>query len=88
MSLNKKNIFSVFVYPFTVRCICIINRGVIPIGEVDITTMCLQLSDQTREYSYFSPRTMATWVGPGYWLFKPGHKRKSSTSLGVFNYKC
>ncbi|XP_051981378.1 condensin complex subunit 2-like [Xyrauchen texanus] len=51
------------------------GRGVIPIGEVDITTMCLQLSDQPREYSYFSPRTMATWIGPGYWLFKPGHKQ-------------
>ncbi|KAF7687664.1 condensin complex subunit 2 isoform X1 [Silurus meridionalis] len=49
-------------------------RGVIPIGEGDITTMCLQLSDKPREYSYFSPRTMATWVGPGYWLFKPTHK--------------
>ncbi|XP_016322524.1 condensin complex subunit 2 isoform X1 [Sinocyclocheilus anshuiensis] len=51
------------------------GRGVIPIGKVDIATMCLQLSDQPREYSYFSPRTMATWVGPGYWLFKPGHKQ-------------
>ncbi|TRZ02118.1 hypothetical protein DNTS_031903 [Danionella cerebrum] len=51
------------------------GRGVVPIGEVDIATMCLQLSDQPREYSYFSPRTMATWVGPGYWLFKPGHKQ-------------
>ncbi|XP_030647673.1 condensin complex subunit 2 [Chanos chanos] len=51
------------------------GRGVIPIGEGDIATMCLQLSSQPREYSYFSPRTMATWVGPGYWLFKPGHKQ-------------
>ncbi|XP_076848376.1 LOW QUALITY PROTEIN: condensin complex subunit 2 [Brachyhypopomus gauderio] len=50
-------------------------QGIIPIGEGDITAMCLQLSDQPREYSYFSPRTMATWVGPGYWLFKPTHKR-------------
>ncbi|XP_022522586.2 condensin complex subunit 2 [Astyanax mexicanus] len=51
------------------------KRGVIPIGEADISTMCLQLSDKPREYSYFSPRTMATWVGPGYWLFKPTHKQ-------------
>ncbi|KAL7839262.1 hypothetical protein SRHO_G00259200 [Serrasalmus rhombeus] len=51
------------------------KRGVIPIGQADITTMCLQLSDKPREYSYFSPRTMATWVGPGYWLFKPSHKQ-------------
>ncbi|XP_012671433.2 condensin complex subunit 2 [Clupea harengus] len=51
------------------------KRGVIPIGEADITTMCLQLSSQPREYSYFSPKTMASWVGPGYWLFKPGQKQ-------------
>uniref|UniRef100_A0A669DU18 Condensin complex subunit 2 n=1 Tax=Oreochromis niloticus TaxID=8128 RepID=A0A669DU18_ORENI len=50
------------------------RRDVIPIGEGDITTMCLQLSSQPREYSYFSPRTMATWAGPGYWQFKPKHK--------------
>uniref|UniRef100_H3DNF7 Condensin complex subunit 2 n=1 Tax=Tetraodon nigroviridis TaxID=99883 RepID=H3DNF7_TETNG len=50
------------------------TRDVIPIGEADIATMCLQLSSQPREYSYFSPRTMATWAGPGYWQFKPKHK--------------
>ncbi|KAF7649073.1 hypothetical protein LDENG_00147910, partial [Lucifuga dentata] len=50
------------------------GRDVIPIGEGNITTMCLQLSSQPREYSYFSPRTMATWAGPGYWQFKPKHK--------------
>uniref|UniRef100_A0A3Q3N346 Condensin complex subunit 2 n=1 Tax=Mastacembelus armatus TaxID=205130 RepID=A0A3Q3N346_9TELE len=50
------------------------HRDVIPIGEGDIATMCLQLSSQPREYSYFSPRTMATWAGPGYWQFKPKHK--------------
>ncbi|XP_029295874.1 condensin complex subunit 2 [Cottoperca gobio] len=50
------------------------GRDVIPIGEGDITTMCLQLSSQPREYSYFSPRTMAAWAGPGYWQFKPKHK--------------
>ncbi|KAF4074654.1 hypothetical protein AMELA_G00241860 [Ameiurus melas] len=31
--------------------------------------------EKLREYSYFSPRTMATWVGPGYWLFKPTNKQ-------------
>ncbi|KAJ8286162.1 hypothetical protein GJAV_G00035220 [Gymnothorax javanicus] len=51
------------------------GRDVIAIGEGDITTMCLQLSAQPREYSYFSPRTMATWAGPGYWRFKPLHKQ-------------
>ncbi|KAM4578754.1 condensin complex subunit 2 isoform 1-T1 [Fundulus diaphanus] len=50
------------------------TRDVIPIGEGDIATMCLQLSSHPREYSYFSPRTMATWAGPGYWQFKPKHK--------------
>ncbi|XP_034026947.1 condensin complex subunit 2 isoform X2 [Thalassophryne amazonica] len=50
------------------------GRDVIPIGAGDIATMCLQLSSQPREYSYFSPRTMATWAGPGYWQFKPKHK--------------
>ncbi|KAM3611652.1 uncharacterized protein V6R79_022055 [Siganus canaliculatus] len=50
------------------------GRDVIPIGEGDIATMCLQLSSEPREYSYFSPRTMATWAGPGYWQFKPKHK--------------
>uniref|UniRef100_A0A8C4H8H0 Condensin complex subunit 2 n=1 Tax=Dicentrarchus labrax TaxID=13489 RepID=A0A8C4H8H0_DICLA len=49
-------------------------EDVIPIGEGDIATMCLQLSSEPREYSYFSPRTMATWAGPGYWQFKPKHK--------------
>lgn len=50
------------------------GRDVIPIGEGDVATMCLQLSSQPREYSYFSPKTMATWAGPGYWQFKPKHK--------------
>ncbi|XP_063049588.1 condensin complex subunit 2 [Engraulis encrasicolus] len=51
------------------------KRGVIPIGKADITTMCLQLSAQPREYSYFSPKTLASWVGPDYWLIKPGQKQ-------------
>uniref|UniRef100_A0A8D3DKF0 Condensin complex subunit 2 n=1 Tax=Scophthalmus maximus TaxID=52904 RepID=A0A8D3DKF0_SCOMX len=50
------------------------GRDVIPIGEGDVATMCLHLSSQPREYSYFSPKTMATWAGPGYWQFKPKHK--------------
>ncbi|KAG7480804.1 hypothetical protein MATL_G00060340 [Megalops atlanticus] len=51
------------------------GRDVVAIGGGDITTMCLQLSSQPREYSYFSPRTMAMWAGPGYWRFKPHHKQ-------------
>ncbi|MGH0178616.1 UNVERIFIED_CONTAM: hypothetical protein FKN15_077503 [Acipenser sinensis] len=50
------------------------NRDVIPIGEGDIGTMCLQLSSKPGEYSYFSPRTMSMWAGPGHWRFKPRHK--------------
>uniref|UniRef100_A0A8D2ZEK1 Condensin complex subunit 2 n=1 Tax=Scophthalmus maximus TaxID=52904 RepID=A0A8D2ZEK1_SCOMX len=50
------------------------GSNVIPIGEGDVATMCLHLSSQPREYSYFSPKTMATWAGPGYWQFKPKHK--------------
>lgn len=45
--------------------------------------MCLQLSSQPREYSYFSPRTMATWAGPGYWQFKPKHKCEWSKACWV-----
>lgn len=52
------------------------RRDVVPIGEADVAAMCLQLSSRPREYSYFSPRTMATWAGPGYWQFKPKHKRE------------
>ncbi|XP_069037710.1 condensin complex subunit 2 [Lepisosteus oculatus] len=51
------------------------GRDVIPIGEGDIGTMCLQLSSQPGEYSYFSPRTMSMWAGPGHWRFKPRHKQ-------------
>ncbi|CAB1320005.1 unnamed protein product [Coregonus sp. 'balchen'] len=70
------------------------GRDVIPIGEGDVATMCLQLSDQPRDYSYFSPRTMATWAGPGYWRFKPllkkdnmpekeGRKRKPKKAFEI-----
>ncbi|MGH0176156.1 UNVERIFIED_CONTAM: hypothetical protein FKN15_072134 [Acipenser sinensis] len=51
------------------------SRDVIPIGEGDIGTMCLQLSSKPGEYSYFSPRTMSMWAGPGHWRFKPRHKQ-------------
>lgn len=63
-----------FAFVFSLNGFMMPYRDVIPIGEGDIATMCLQLSSQPREYSYFSPRTMATWAGPGYWQFKPKHK--------------
>ncbi|XP_069475189.1 condensin complex subunit 2 [Ambystoma mexicanum] len=48
-----------------------ISKQVIPIGEGDISTMCLQLSVKPGEYSYFSPRTMSMWAGPEHWRFRP-----------------
>ncbi|XP_026544469.1 condensin complex subunit 2 [Notechis scutatus] len=40
----------------------------------DIGSMCLQLSMNPSEYSYFSPRIMSMWAGPEHWRFKPRHK--------------
>ncbi|NWV11511.1 CND2 protein, partial [Ptilonorhynchus violaceus] len=45
-----------------------------PLGEGDIGTMCLHLSMNPGEYSYFSPRTLSMWAGPEHWRFKPRHK--------------
>ncbi|XP_013925065.1 PREDICTED: condensin complex subunit 2-like, partial [Thamnophis sirtalis] len=42
--------------------------------EGDIGSMCLQLSMNPSEYSYFSPRIMSMWAGPEHWRFKPHHK--------------
>ncbi|NWW69578.1 CND2 protein, partial [Climacteris rufus] len=44
------------------------------LGEGDIGTMCLHLSMNPREYSYFSPRTLSMWAGPEHWRFKPHHR--------------
>nr|XP_015210802.1 PREDICTED: condensin complex subunit 2 [Lepisosteus oculatus] len=68
------------------------GRDVIPIGEGDIGTMCLQLSSQPGEYSYFSPRTMSMWAGPGHWRFKLSKLTKMRISgenleeIGDYNY--
>ncbi|NXF41006.1 CND2 protein, partial [Nyctibius bracteatus] len=43
-------------------------------GEGDIGTMCLHLSMNPGEYSYFSPRILSMWAGPEHWRFKPRHK--------------
>ncbi|NWI87442.1 CND2 protein, partial [Pitta sordida] len=40
----------------------------------DVVTMCAQLSTKSREYSYFSPHTMAMWAGPDHWRFRPRRK--------------
>uniref|UniRef100_A0A0F7ZEC1 Condensin complex subunit 2 n=1 Tax=Crotalus adamanteus TaxID=8729 RepID=A0A0F7ZEC1_CROAD len=44
------------------------------VREGDIGSMCLQLSMNPSEYSYFSPRIMSMWAGPEHWHFKPRHK--------------
>ncbi|XP_054853922.1 condensin complex subunit 2 [Eublepharis macularius] len=50
------------------------RKGVLPLGEGDIGSMCLHLSMNPSEYSYFSPRTLFMWAGPEHWRFKPHHK--------------
>ncbi|XP_077161678.1 condensin complex subunit 2 isoform X1 [Paroedura picta] len=50
------------------------RRDVVSLGEGDIGSMCLHLSMNPSEYSYFSPRTMFMWAGPEHWRFKPRHK--------------
>ncbi|NWR80173.1 CND2 protein, partial [Centropus unirufus] len=50
------------------------TAAVVPFQEGDIRTMCLHLSMTPREYSYFSPRTLAMWGGPEHWRFKPRHQ--------------
>uniref|UniRef100_A0ACB8EYV0 Uncharacterized protein n=2 Tax=Sphaerodactylus townsendi TaxID=933632 RepID=A0ACB8EYV0_9SAUR len=50
------------------------RKNVLPLGEGDIGSMCLHLSMNPSEYSYFSPRTMFMWAGPEHWRFKPRHK--------------
>ncbi|NXG14002.1 CND2 protein, partial [Grallaria varia] len=47
------------------------------LGEGDIGTMCLHLSMNPGEYSYFSPRTLSMWAGPEHWRFRPRHRCSS-----------
>ncbi|XP_060106976.1 condensin complex subunit 2 isoform X2 [Heteronotia binoei] len=55
------------------------SRDVLSLGEGDIGSMCLHLSMNPSEYSYFSPRTMFMWAGPEHWRFKPRHKGDTSS---------
>ncbi|NWU82235.1 CND2 protein, partial [Onychorhynchus coronatus] len=48
-------------------------------GEGDIETMCLHLSMNPGEYSYFSPRTLSMWAGPQHWRFKPRHTSNANS---------
>ncbi|XP_019354508.1 condensin complex subunit 2 isoform X2 [Alligator mississippiensis] len=59
------------------------KKDVIPLGEGDITTMCLQLSTKPGEYSYFSPQIMSMWAGPEHWRFKPRHKLEAGADKEI-----
>uniref|UniRef100_UPI00398F266A condensin complex subunit 2 isoform X2 n=1 Tax=Pristiophorus japonicus TaxID=55135 RepID=UPI00398F266A len=50
------------------------GKEVIPLTDVDFDSLCVQLSNQPGEYSYFSPRIMKMWAGPNHWRFKAQHK--------------
>ncbi|XP_042333052.1 condensin complex subunit 2 [Sceloporus undulatus] len=50
------------------------RKDVVPLGQGDVGSMCLQLSMNPSEYSYFSPRAMSMWAGPEHWRFKPRQK--------------
>ncbi|XP_051896987.1 condensin complex subunit 2 [Pristis pectinata] len=49
------------------------SKEVIPLTDVDFNSLCVQLSNQPGEYSYFSPRIMRMWAGPNHWHFKARH---------------
>ncbi|XP_041065689.1 condensin complex subunit 2 [Carcharodon carcharias] len=49
-------------------------KEMIPLSDVDFNSLCVQLSNQPGEYSYFSPRIMKMWAGPNHWRFKPRQK--------------
>ncbi|XP_063167454.1 condensin complex subunit 2-like [Candoia aspera] len=50
------------------------RENLVSVGEGDIGSLCLQLSMNPSEYSYFSPGVISLWAGPEHWRFKPGHK--------------
>ncbi|XP_072122474.1 condensin complex subunit 2 [Mobula birostris] len=50
------------------------SNDVIPLTDVDFSSLCVQLSNNPGEYSYFSPRIMRMWAGPNHWHFKTRHK--------------
>ncbi|XP_067857203.1 condensin complex subunit 2 isoform X2 [Heptranchias perlo] len=55
------------------------GKEVIPLTDVDFNSLCVQLSNQPGEYSYFSPRIMKMWAGPNHWHFKARHKAEAIT---------
>ncbi|NXC28885.1 CND2 protein, partial [Campylorhamphus procurvoides] len=50
-----------------------------PLGEGDIETMCLHLSVNPGEYSYFSPRILSMWAGPEHWRFRPRNRSDTNS---------
>ena len=38
-------------------------------------TLCLELSLQPSEYSYFRQDILETWAGPQHWKLKPSHSK-------------
>ncbi|XP_060643445.2 condensin complex subunit 2 [Anolis sagrei] len=55
------------------------KKDVVLLGEGDVSSMCLQLSMNPSEYSYFSPRTMSMWRGPEHWRFKLRQQGEANT---------
>eukprot|EP00062_Callorhinchus_milii_P021336 gi/632977942/ref/XP_007905628.1/ PREDICTED: condensin complex subunit 2 [Callorhinchus milii] len=51
-----------------------VSQEVVTLGAGDFGSLCLQLSQQPGEYSYFSPRMMKMWAGPEHWRFRARHK--------------
>nr|XP_033803511.1 condensin complex subunit 2 [Geotrypetes seraphini]XP_033803512.1 condensin complex subunit 2 [Geotrypetes seraphini] len=60
-----------------------ISRQVIPLGDADIGTMCLHLSEKPWEYSYFSPRAMSMWAGPEHWHFRHHQKKDDHSEKNI-----
>nr|XP_008120018.1 PREDICTED: condensin complex subunit 2 isoform X1 [Anolis carolinensis] len=55
------------------------KKNAVLLGEGDVSSMCLQLSMNPSEYSYFSPRTMSMWRGPEHWRFKLRQQSEANT---------
>ncbi|NXF82459.1 CND2 protein, partial [Sclerurus mexicanus] len=47
--------------------------------EGDVGTMCLHLSMNPGEYSYFSPRILSMWAGPEHWRFRPQNRSDTNS---------
>ena len=50
--------------------------------------LCLQLSLQPTEYSYFDMDKLSTWAGPQHWKLKPHSKGKDSVRTISYQIHC